>query len=671
MTTPRMHLSDWQQFVLANGWRVPTRALSAVLGQPVEEVERVRRTGACTRLKHKCSFAELFRLWHGRAPRDEEWPVPCKLGACGTYEWQAPEIALLASLVGTLGSSEIATILTNRLREKTGDPNARRTRVAVQVRINAIGMQSTDVLGGITTAAAGREIGSLAIVHHAIHNKQLPARRVGRLWVIPVAAWAEWKSKRTFPPKDYKPLRSIRQGLAIRSDKLSEMARLGYVPTALRCNPYGTRGPSTQFGTWYIHKKVAAKLLADRRAGRPMPWHGKPLADNLRTTFRLWEKRRHPASCVTCAEIWGKNGVPLSYEDYALRYPPLAHGAKRHLTRPWSPGLTTGELAVLAGCSVNRVRRAIENGALFATHVGRRNYVSRTDATRWRARKCPTGESNKCWISLNAASTQYLFTMAELRRFIRQKKLKSKVGTAGAMRGVVYIPRHQCALLRERIGLTEEQAAKRAGVSLAKFRRLVRGVNWRKANGIPLVTVKAVIKRLESREGYTVAEAAAAVDMPVEWVHARKLDGTIRVTRAKWDNRRSYITEPMLQRLKNAKNNPTVSDRLSRNRLRLSEAAYDAGVSTGTLLKWARSGDLDRQWVRDVWRYNRRSVRVRARHYWKSVRFHRATPPGWFRAERNNDCNSRSTPMHGSAVRAMSHYRPQLRVEPYHANPQM
>ena len=38
----------------------------------------------------------------------------------------------------------------------------------MQNAINRIGMQSKDVVGGITTADAGKEIGSLAIVNQAI-----------------------------------------------------------------------------------------------------------------------------------------------------------------------------------------------------------------------------------------------------------------------------------------------------------------------------------------------------------------------------------------------------------------------------------------------------------------------------------------------------------------------
>lgn len=631
--TPNASLPDWQQFILTYGWKAQSFELAAVLGQTVEDVERVRSTGACKRHAKGKRFAELFMLWHGRAPEDAEWPAPRKAGASGNYEWQAPELALLASLVGQLGVEEIAQALTARLRERTGDPQAVRSRDAVQLSINRIGLQTTDVLGGITTTEASREINSLAIIHQAIRKKELRAVRVGRLWVIPHDAWQEWKAKRVFPPEGYVPLSSIRQALAIRSDKLSEFARMGHVPTAMRCNPFGAKGPSTQFGTWYIDKTVADKLLADRHAGRPMPWHGKPLADNLRATYKLWEKRKHPPSCTTCAEIWGEGGVPSSYDDYAARYPALAHGAKRHLTRPWTPGLTVREVAAQAGCSDSYVRRAIDNGMLAARKEGRTQYVTQTDATRWRTRKCPTGDNAKSWISLDTACKLYLFTVKELRGFIERKELTVKTGAAGSQRGIEYVSRHQCGQLREKLGFTEEQAARRVGVSVARLRILLDGVNWRQAEGIPLVTVQAVIKRLESREGYTIEEAAEKVGETVAWVLARKRDGTIKVSQAKWDRRRVYITEPILQRLMEAKRNPVKRERLGAEWLRLSDAATEAGVSTTTIIHWAESGELERRHGVGGWRYHREAVRARARAYWPDVRFHRATPPMWYVGE--------------------------------------
>src|SRR3546814_6703713 len=93
------------------------------------------------------------------------------------YEWQSPELALLASLVGQLGLKDIATTLTQRLRKITGDDDAQRTHLAVQNWITRLGLQASDVLGGITVSDAGREIGSVAIVQHAIRQKHLRANR--------------------------------------------------------------------------------------------------------------------------------------------------------------------------------------------------------------------------------------------------------------------------------------------------------------------------------------------------------------------------------------------------------------------------------------------------------------------------------------------------------------
>ncbi len=623
----------WRQFVLDHGYRANAYDLAAVVGQSVADILRVRQSGACARLKHAKGFAELFALWHGRAPKEADWPPPRKLGAKGTYEWQAPEIALLATLVGSIGTTEIATVLTARLRERTGDAGAERSRVAVQVRINVIGMQSSDVLGGITTTQAGHEIGSKAIIYQSIHKGHLRPRRIGKLYVIPHGEWAAFKAKRTFPPKGFIMLSSIRSALGIRSDKLSEFARMGYVPTAVRCNPLGTKGPSTQFGTWWIDPKAAKKLIADRRAGRPMPWHGKPMADNLRATFRRWKERQHPASCETCKALWGKKGAPKIIEDFAQRYPVLAHGAKRHLTRPWTPGMTVSEVAAHAGRSAGTVKAAIRTGMLAVQEHGGRQYVTRTDATRWKARRCPTGEGEKSWLSLDTACSLYLFTRRDLRAFIKAGRLKTKTGTNGPMRGVEYVPRQQVAQLREKLGFTEEQAARRAGVTVARLRHLLEGVAWRKAQGIPLVTLQAVIKRIESRHGYTVEEAAAKAGMTDQWVQERIQDGTIKVSRAKWDRRRIYISEPMMRRLLEAKHKTPGIKRLGADWLRLSESANEAGVCTTTLIKWAEDGELVRQPSDVGWRYHREAVRARARRYWVTVRFRRATPPDWLQAE--------------------------------------
>lgn len=416
----------------------------------------------------------------------------------GKYEWQGPELGLLASLTGRLGETEIVQVLTDCLRRLTKDPAASRNPQSVQIAINRIGMQSHDVVGGVTTAEAGREIRSRAGVHQAIRKGEIRALRVGRRGVIPHDTWAAWKARRMFPPPGYVPLATIKQPLSIRSDKLSEYARMGYIPTAIRCNPYGTGLPSTQFGTRYIDLRVTKRLIADRHAGHPMPWHGKPMADNLRVTYRLWQQRKHPPTCKACAGIWGRRGIPHTFEEYAERYPPLAHAAKRHLTRPWAPGLTVAEVATKAACTTSRIRRGIANGTANPIKQNGALYITKTDATRWIARGRPTGERQHSWTSVAAASNRYLFTKRELDAFISQEKLKSKTGTDGPMRGIVYVSWQQCANLREKIGFTEHEAARRASVSVSQFRTTLAGVDWRGTGKISLVTVQTVINRPRS-----------------------------------------------------------------------------------------------------------------------------------------------------------------------------
>jgi predicted site-specific integrase-resolvase len=61
--------------------------------------------------------------------------------------------------------------------------------------------------------------------------------------------------------------------------------------------------------------------------------------------------------------------------------------------------------------------------------------------------------------------------------------------------------------------------------------------------------------------------------------------------------------------------------------------AREAGVAQATLLKWADAGELKRHDTPAGWRFQREAVRERARSYWKTVRFKRATPPDWLAAE--------------------------------------
>lgn len=191
----------------------------------------------------------------------------------------------------------------------------------------------------ISVHEAGKELGSQYAVYRAIGNGELQTRREGRVHCIPRAEWEQWKAARASVPSGYVALASIRDELGIQSDKLSEYARAGLIPTATQCNLTGADQSSPKFGTWYIDNGIARDLVSARHAGKPMPWHGRPNVANLRKTYQRWLSRKHPATCGACSAIWGDQGVPQTWELYAARYPALSPAAKRHLTTQWSPGL--------------------------------------------------------------------------------------------------------------------------------------------------------------------------------------------------------------------------------------------------------------------------------------------------------------------------------------------
>ena len=211
--------------------------------------------------------------------------------------------------------------------------------------------------------------------------------------------------------------------------------------------------------------------------------------------------------------------------------------------------------------------------------------------------------------------------------------LKSKTGAHGAMRGIVYVSKAQCAKLREEIGFTEQEAARRAKVTVPQLRETLRGADWRGTGAIPLATVQAVIKRLQSAPGYTIEEAAAIISKDANWVEDRIRDGTVRPLRTKHDHDRLYLSEPMIRRLQAAVIAPRVRTEPQAGWLRLGEAALEAGVTTVTIIKWATAGEVERIRCPNGWRYARDALRAQAQAYWQTNRFHRATPPEWLRAE--------------------------------------
>jgi hypothetical protein len=320
----------WQQFVVEHGQYASEQHLALVLGVAQLEIRRVRQTGACRARPRRTAlgFDELFSLWHCRSATEADWPAPRRTSRRGgAYEWLAPELELLARLVGVLSVAEIAALLTTRLRELTGDPLAARTKNTVQIRINLLGLQSgTDLVGGLTTRAAAARVGRVSLINQAIHNKDLRTIRVGKRHVIPRDEFERWLSTREEPPAGWVPLASLRQPLGISSDsKLPEYAALGYIPDARR-----VKGIGTARGVWFIPPAVADSILTDAKAGRPMPWHGKPLPCNQRAMWRKWHQRKH-VRCRTCRAIWGC-AAPRTFDAFCQRYASLTIGQKRHLT---------------------------------------------------------------------------------------------------------------------------------------------------------------------------------------------------------------------------------------------------------------------------------------------------------------------------------------------------
>ena len=277
-------------------------------------------------------------------------------------------------------------------------------------------------------------------------------------------------------------------------------------------------------------------------------------------------------------------------------------------------------------------RRA--TGASASTAARAKRWV-----TRWKARRCPTGTSAKSFISVATALADYGFTEAELQDAIQSGKIQGKLETNGPGRGQSYVVRQQCALFRQEVGFTEDQAAARVGVSKERLRELLAGVDWRmkKAGGalIPLATVQAVIKRNASARGYTLGAAAAVLGKSEEWIQGHIAGGLVRVSRASWEADRVYLTVPMFRRLQaaaKAGTTPTESSPTP-NLMNASQAAIEAGVYPSTLLTWVDAETLPRHPMGSLWGYRASEVRKAAAGYWdkRIAARPRSKPPAWYR----------------------------------------
>lgn len=300
-----------------------------------------------------------------------------------------------------------------------------------------------------------------------------------------------------------------------------------------------------------------------------------PRTDNLKTTYQRWQERRHPSSCATCQLIWGPQGAPESFADYAARYPGLEHGQKRHLTQQWNPGLSLSEVARLTGCKPAHVRTAIDNGMLDCSQVDGKLYVTRTQATLWSAAGAPAGDSVKSWVRMEDAMLRYGFSELEMERFIAAGRLKVKDDAAGR-----FVPRRQCGQLRDELGFSPQHAAARLGIEPDRLPGLLEGLTWRPTGDlIPLAVIRAAAKRLEDLPGFP----RVSTPPPDGWVPA-------------------------------------------------SAAAEIAGVSLATIDRWTSQEEVTRQYLAGGWHYDIESVKSRARDYW-TRHPDRPGAPRWVSAE--------------------------------------
>jgi hypothetical protein len=486
-----------------------------------------------------------------------------------------------------------------------------------------------DVIDGLTPQQAGREIGSIVAVYSAIYREHLQAHRSGKGWVIPRAAWAAWKAMRNPPPDGYVRLSDLEERVAMARYALVEAARQGHIATAVRCHPFGAQRPS-----WYLSPQVVEKLVADHLAGRPMPWQGKPKPQQLKASFEQWQERRHPEGCETCAGVWGKEGAPKDFDEFTRRYHELPLGAKVHLGRPWIPGMTIDEAAAYAKRSRKQVDYAMNNGALPYSVWKGRKYASRAELWRWTQKNCPSGDDAISWISVATAPERYFLSRQDLRKLIASGKLRSKTGEDG----LEYVLRVQCRVVRDKFGLTEDQGARFVGTTVPQLRGLLDGLEYRGSERIPMVTLRAIQKRLLARPGFDIEEAASILHTSVEWVQERIDDGTVRMSESAGGGR-LYLPVHMFDRLRAAMSAPAaVAKNPREGLLGTGKAALEAGVDIDIVNRWGDAGEVKREeGSRGWWLYDVNSLRERARRFWtEALRAgapSRREPPAWLVAE--------------------------------------
>jgi hypothetical protein len=279
----------------------------------------------------------------------------------------------------------IADVLTERLQQLSNNPSAKRGKNHVQCRINRLGLQAGDLLGGLTTADAARIVGRLSLVNQEIAKGKIRTFRVGHRHVIPQDEFYRWLSTRDEPPDGWVRLASLMKPLGISSDsKLPEYAALGYIPDVVKI------GICTARGTWFIAPERAKQILEDAVAGRPLPWYGKPLPSNQKAMYGKWQQRKH-RYCRRCTAIW-KGRAPATFEAFCARYEGLTLGEKRHLSRdlskptrssaPWRPRGSVKQAMQAAGVTVKEASQLLDRRTRWIKLWIRRGLLDRGGVVR-------------------------------------------------------------------------------------------------------------------------------------------------------------------------------------------------------------------------------------------------------------------------------------------------
>ncbi len=255
---------------------------------------------------------------------------------------------------------------------------------------------------------------------------------------VPLAGQQEAASL-TGPPAGYVPLSELARALGQRVDALSRLARISMVPNALRVECRG----GARSVTWYVPGRTADGLIAQHRAGLPMPWHGKPLVDDLAATYRLWRVRKHPSACLKCHRIWGHVEPPASFEAYVDRYSRLSLGDKAHLTQLWAKLRPLAEaiehLARL--CGHDRVVEAIENGILPTIERDGQAWMDSRVIDEWSAAGYPQAlaGARPVWVLASTAAALSSVDLEQVLWLIENDEVQARMGSGPVSKGRLFV----------------------------------------------------------------------------------------------------------------------------------------------------------------------------------------------------------------------------------------